>query len=215
MQYLPIVFIDGSTVFTSTTVRKTDMIVLRLIMARLKDPSTYMLAVIVGTIINLYGQILVPILRGNAHPLVTITREFETNGNVFITSVAIAYIFPIFVGVFSSVRAQYKLRHAVIKAEFPDKKPDPVFRTLPDSEGRIIVAGAVTEEFLGKHGFRNASDILGEGVWNSILDASRKGLSSKTAAKVFVKDCNEEFLVSHSPANDGAVNVYLTRLAAA
>ena len=93
-----------------------------------QQPSAYILVFIVGTVINIYGQFLVPAFRGNSHPLVTITREFETNSTVFLTSVVIAYLFPLFVGMYSSVRAQYKLRHSISKAEFPDSKPDPVFR---------------------------------------------------------------------------------------
>ncbi len=181
---------------------------------KLKDPSTYILASIVGTVINVYGQFLVPVLRGDANPIDTVINQYETNPYLFLTSVVIAYMFPMFVGIYSSVHAQFKLRHTVSKAEFPDSKPDPVFRTAADTDGRIISAGVTTEAFLQKHSFHTATDIIGQDAWHRILKVSLDGESSSLASKIFVKACNEHFFVSHSPGKDGAVNLYLTRASA-
>ncbi len=189
------------------------MSISKLVTSRLRDSSTYILAFGVGTLINFYGQFLVPVFRGDANPLDTVIGQFEKTPLLFITSVVIAYLFPIFVGVFSSVRAQHTLRDAVSKAEFPDKKPDPVFRTATDVHGSIVSAGASTEAFLNAHDFATAADVVGAEAWRRILDASQRGEASQSAVQIFVKACNEKFLVSHAPADDGGVNLYLTRTA--
>jgi hypothetical protein len=42
---------------------------------KLKDPATYWLAGVVGTLINVYGHLLVPWLHGDAVPVSTFLAE--------------------------------------------------------------------------------------------------------------------------------------------
>ena len=191
------------------------MSIFKLVAIRLTDAGTYFLALAVGTLINIYGQFLVPLFRGDANPVATVISQYEKSPLLFIISVLIAYLFPLFVGVFSSVRAQAKLRDAVSKADFPDSKPDPVFRTATDKCGSIISAGAATEKFLNAHNFATAADVVGPDEWSRILNASQRGEASRSAIEIFVEACNEHFMVSYAPADGGGVNFYFTRTAGA
>ena len=42
---------------------------------KLVQPSTYVVALVVGTLINLYGQVLVPFLRDEPEPVLHFVRE--------------------------------------------------------------------------------------------------------------------------------------------
>ena len=60
--------------------------------------------------INIYGQLLVPILRGGVDALGKVFWEAQNNSGLFLLSVVIAFVFPFCVGLLSSSLAAYKLR---------------------------------------------------------------------------------------------------------
>jgi len=188
------------------------IIIIRLIINRLKSVDTYVVAFVIGAIINLYGQIIVPLLRGDPAPLTTVANEYHTTPLLFIASALIAFLFPFFVGIFSSVRAEYKLRHAVSKSTFPDDKPDPVFRAKADSDGHITLAGRKTEVFLTENAFKTAPDVFGQDVWQSILSLSKETVSEFSTIQAPIDACNEDFLISYSRIKDGMINLYMTRI---
>ena len=61
------------------------------------DPGLFLLALIVGTVINLYGQILVPRLRGLS-PVAALRAECKARPFLLAVSVSIAFFFPFTVG---------------------------------------------------------------------------------------------------------------------
>ncbi len=83
-------------------------VILRLICERLVDRTTWVLAFVVGTLINLYGQLLVPWFRGSFDPVTDFIIEYEIRPELTLISVFLAYAFPLFVGVYSAVTARYK-----------------------------------------------------------------------------------------------------------
>lgn len=107
-----------------------------LVRGKLRDRGTYVVAAIVGTLINAYGQLLVPWFRGASDPLLAFMVEFEARPGVTTFSIFIAYAFPFCVGIYSAVAARYRLRRIESVAEFPDRKPDPVFRAT--KSGRLV-----------------------------------------------------------------------------
>ena len=94
---------------------------------KLKDPQVYIIAGIVGSLINVYGQLLVPWLRGAANPFVAYVNEMVNNPVLFALSTAVAFLFPFCVSTFTAVMTRYKNRRVESVADFPDRKPDPVF----------------------------------------------------------------------------------------
>lgn len=84
------------------------------------------MAAIVGTFINLYGHVLVPVLRGEQHPVNRFVIELGISPGVVSLSILLAYIFPMFVGVYSSVATRFQTRGFERRSWFPDNKPDPV-----------------------------------------------------------------------------------------
>jgi hypothetical protein len=181
----------------------------RYLVQKLKEANTYVVALVVGTFINLYGHILVPWLRGVESPFGRFMDELEAHPGTVWFSIFIAYLFPIIVGTYSSVATLYQNRGLESLAHFPDKKPDPVFRAKKD--GKIIEAGETTRHFLDAHEIKKAQDIFGPELWQELLkcDAEGKQLPPETAVEF--KDGAERFLVAHSSAHEGAVNIYLTR----
>ena len=85
-------------------------VILRLIGERLVDRTTWVLALVVGTLINLYGQLLVPWFRGSFDPVTDFIIEFENRPELTLVSVFLAYAFPVFVGIYSAVTERYKNR---------------------------------------------------------------------------------------------------------
>ena len=67
----------------------------RLVVEKLKDRSTYIVALVVGTLINLYGQVLVPWLRGLGNPFDLLAVEFSDRLGLAIVSIFLAYAFPV------------------------------------------------------------------------------------------------------------------------
>ena len=83
-----------------------------------------------------------------------------------------------------------------------------VVRAAPD--GRIIDAGTGTRVVLARHKLASAQDVIGGSLWKKILELQRTGEHLPRETLVHVDALNDSFFVAHSPAADGAVNIYLT-----
>ena len=79
----------------------------RLIGDKMRDRTTYVLAAIVGTLINLYGQLLVPWFRSSANPFETFADQLRDSPGLTIFSIFLGYAFPFCVGLYSGVAARY------------------------------------------------------------------------------------------------------------
>jgi len=180
----------------------------RLVAEKIRDRSTYVVAAVVGTLINGYGQVLVPWLRGLGNPFDLLAAEFNERPVLAILSIFLAYAFPVCVGVYSSVATRYKTRRFESVADFPDRKPDPVFRVARD--GKIVELGAATRKLFDRYQIDTAQKILGEKVWAEIIGKNGPGNSGT----VFFEAEGASYIVSHAPTNDDQINVYLTRLPA-
>lgn len=178
----------------------------RLIAEKLRDRSTYIVALIVGTLINAYGQLLVPWFRGAADPFVVLNREFGANPALTLFSIFLAYAFPLCVGIYSSVTARYKTRRFESVADFPDRKPDPVFRAAPN--GKIVEIGEATRRLFELYEVDNAQTILGDEIWQEI----RSQPSSACGRKIYFEPEGATYALSHAPTSNDEINIYLTRL---
>lgn len=180
----------------------------RLTAEKLREPSTYIVAAVVGTLINGYGQLLVPWFRGWTDPFEALDNEI--GGRLWITlfSIFLAYAFPLCVGVYSAVTARYRTRRFESAADFPDRKPDPVFRAEPG--GEFVEVGTATRAFFETYGIKSAQQILGEEIWADIQSKSAPGCGRQ----IFFEAEGAAYAVSHAPTENKAINVYLTRLAA-
>ena len=56
----------------------------------------------------------------------------------------------------------------------------------------------------------SAQDVIGSGLWEKILELQRTEERLPRETLVHVDALNDSFFVAHSPAADGAVNIYLT-----
>lgn len=83
-------------------------LILRLIGEKLRDRGTYVLVFIVGSIINLYGQFLLPWFRGSFDPATDFLIEFEIRPEITIISVILGYVFPLCVSIYSAVAVRYR-----------------------------------------------------------------------------------------------------------
>jgi len=72
---------------------------------QLGAPGTVRTALVVGTLINLYGQVLVPWLRG-ADVLGALGRSFEEAPVVALLSVALGFAFPWLVSAYAGARVR-------------------------------------------------------------------------------------------------------------
>lgn len=186
---------------------KIDWALLReLTVRRLRTRGTYVLAGFVGLLINLYGQLLVPWLRG-ASATEIFLEELETSPGVTAFSVFLGFAFPFGVGLYSAVTSSYTDRRRLAIADFPEKKPDPVFRAA--ETGEVLEAGAMTVQLFAAHGITNARQILGDELWEQIVGGHE--LAADTRVRFAAADAT--YLVRHAPAEPAGVNVYLTRLA--
>ncbi len=184
----------------------TSGLVYRYIWEKLCDRSTYVLALIVGCIINFYGQFLLPWFRGSFDPPVDFLIEFEIRPEVTIFSVCLGFAFPFCVGVYSSVAARYKNRRIESISTLTNLCPNLMFRA--DKSGRLVEAGTITNEFLARHGIDDARGILGEDLWMRII--SGKPMSDRPTVQ-FLPD-GATYVVAHAPVPNGDFNLYLTRL---
>lgn len=178
----------------------------RLIVDKLYDRTTYVLAAIVGTLINLYGQLLVPWFRTDMDPFAMFAREFDLRPGVTLFSVFLGFAFPFCVGIYSAVAARYKNRRMESIADFPERKPDPVFRAT--RTGELVELGAITRQMFEHYEIDCAQRILGDDVWNRIV---ADGASAGTT-KIYFAAEDAEYLVAHAPTRNEQINVYLTRL---
>ena len=178
----------------------------RLIWDKFHDRSTYVLAAVVGTLINLYGQLLVPWFRGDGDPFFIFYLEFYKQPSLTIFSVFVGYAFPFCVGIYSSVATRYKNRRMESIADFPERKPDPVFRAARD--GQLVEVGAATRRFFEKHRIDCAQKILGRETWEEIVSGERAEIG--TTIYFAAEDVN--FLVAHAPTANDEINIYLSRL---
>ncbi len=183
-------------------------IIYRLVLDKLRDPGTYTLSVVVGTVINLYGQILVPWLRGSSTPFTDLAAEASARPGLMATSVAVGYTFPLLVSVYSAVATRYGNRALESRSRFPDLKPDPVFRAQAD--GTIVDCGATTQVFLKAYGVRCAQDILGEDAWRRIRNDD-PALAHEQMTIHFAPE-GVGYIVAYSAGEADCFNVYLTRL---
>jgi hypothetical protein len=179
----------------------------RLISDKLRDRTTYVVAAVVGTLISAYGQLLVPWIRSGLDPFETFAAEFERTPVLTILSVFLAYAFPFCVGIYSAVAVRYANRRMESIADFPDRKPDPVFHA--DRNGHLVEVGATTQDLFDKYHVDSAQKILGDELWAEILSKQSAGGGT---AKVFFAPEAAEYLVSHAPTDNGEINLYLTRL---
>ena len=178
----------------------------KLIADKLRDPGTYYVAAVVGTLINIYGQLLVPWFRSDRNPFAVFAGEFEANLGLTLFSIFLAYAFPVCVGVYSAVAVRYKNRRLESIADFPDRKPDPVFRA--DRNGRLIEVGAVTQVLFEKYHVDTAQQILCQEIWERMV---ADGLDSDRAVVNFAAE-GAAYLVAYSPTDNNQINVYLTRV---
>jgi len=132
--------------------------------------------------------------------------EFRGNSALTAFSIFLAYAFPLAVGVISSVLTRYKNRRIESVADFPERKPDPVFRA--DRGGVFVEVGATTREFFGKYNVDSAQKMLGTAIWSKIASASKPG----GGQIVSFEPENTNYVVSYAPTADDQVNVYMTRL---
>jgi hypothetical protein len=181
-------------------------LILRLIGDKLRDRTTYVLALFVGTLINLYGQLLVPWLRDYGDPFFIFYLEYYKQPSVTLFSVFLAYAFPFCVGIYSSVATRYKNRRIESIADFPERKPDPVFRAT--QSGKLVEVGAATQNFFDKYEIDSAQAILGEEIWDEIISGKRAEIG--TTIYFAAEDVN--FLVAHAPTANDEINIYLSRL---
>jgi hypothetical protein len=189
------------------SVKQPTEVILQLVRERLSTRETWLTALIVGSAINGYGQLLVPWLRG-ADPIPAFVNEFTANPGVSLLTIAAGYAFPVLVGVYASVSSRYAHRHEASRALFPDHKPDPVFRV--DIGGEIVEAGDATHDLFRAHTIQRAPDILGADVWEAVVTATRAGGVLDDGTVVHFEPADQWYLVAHSPAPDGQINIYLT-----
>lgn len=179
----------------------------RLIADKLRDRTTYVVALVVGTLISAYGHLLVPWIR-HSDPFVNLSAELEERPLMMAVSLFLAYAFPMCVGIYSTVAARYKNRRIESIADFPERKPDPVFRAT--ESGQLVEVGARTQEFFQKYAVDRAQTIVGEDAWDMIVTDK-----AERVVQVYFEPENMQYLVSHSRTAKDELNVYLTRLPAA
>lgn len=180
----------------------------RLVADKLRDRSTYIVALVVGTLINAYGQLLVPWFRGSSDPFASLAMELNLNPVLTLFSIFLAFAFPFCVGIYASVATRYIGRRFESAADFPDRKPDPVFRVAPN--GRIVEAGNTTRALLEQYEIDTAQDILGEDTWAEILTQRLNACGRQ----IFFEAEGAHYVMSHAPTTNEEINIYLTRLPA-
>lgn len=176
--------------------------------AALASSDVYVTTAIVGTLINLYGQILVPCFYGDMSPFSSFGLRALARPLLVAMSVGVGYTFPFCVSVVSTALSHYRSRRIESLAQFPDTKPDPVFRV--DHDGAILEMGAPTQAMFERHNVQHARDILGDAVWTMISECPDCGSAASPDAHVRFVPENATYLVVWSKVPSG-VNVYLTR----
>lgn len=163
-------------------------------------------ALIVGTVINLYGQVLVPAMRGVDRPLADFVATFERHPGVTLLSLLLAYLFPLAVGVYSSARARRPAESALALADFTNRKPDSVFRVGRD--GRILSVGTGSRRILAEHCVEHAGQLVGKPLWDRIVAGSEPTCGIHILSPLD----GRAYTVSHAAGPDGCVDLYLAPL---
>jgi len=181
---------------------------------KLRDSSTYIVTVIVGGFINFYGQLIVPMVRGDdfVQAMTSFATHFAQEPVIISVSVVLGFVFPFFVGVLTAVITRYANREMESLASFPESKPDPVFRA--DQDGNILTMGHETTLLFEEHGITSAKIMLGEQRWQEILSHHQ----AKDIASGYLPDTIQigkdmaRFLVAYVVMPEYEVNIYMTRL---
>jgi hypothetical protein len=181
-------------------------IVISLIADKLKDRGTYILALMVGTLINAYGQLLVPWFRNGNDPFSAFSEELAQRPELTLISVFLGYAFPFFVGTFSAVATRYKNRRTESIADFPDRKPDPVFRAT--RQGEFVEVGAETQRLFTKYRITKAQMIIGSEEWSRLCD----GDAPASGVRIHYAKERADYLVNSVQTTKGLFNVYMTRI---
>jgi hypothetical protein len=182
----------------------------RYIREKLRRRDTYVTALVVGVVINAYGQLLVPWLRGRSDPWAVFMEKVESDPALTAVSVGLGFLFPLLVGVYSSVATRWSSRQLESRAQFPDAKPDPVFRASLD--GEILDAGETTRALFDKYNVARAADVVGGAVWEQLAAAARAGKALTRQPRIYFEKADAWYLVATSPTPDNHVNVYLTHV---
>lgn len=168
---------------------------------QLPSRDTLLTTLVVGTLINLYGQVLVPLLRGMSDALAELSRNLTEVPLLAFVSIAFGYTFPWLVSAYAGARARVDTEAAASLAQFPDLKPDPVFRARED--GTVVEAGAQTRVMFDRHRVERAQDI-----WARIADAIAGDGLLPAPETVYFAPADTWYAVAASTA-PGGINVYL------
>jgi len=179
----------------------------KLFFQQLAARGTVLTALVVGTLINVYGQILVPCLRGGGAVLKDLRRNFVEAPLLALVSIGLGYAFPMIVSAFASTRARLEMGAIASLARFPDLKPDPVFRA--DRAGSIVEAGARTRTLFASCSVGRAQDLLGAEAWERIASAVDRDGRLAEAETAYCAPLAGVYLVTAAKAPDG-INVYLS-----
>ena len=177
---------------------------------KLSQRSTYVLPAIVGTLINSYGQFLIPYLRGAENPFERFVGELSSSPGLVILSIFVGYCFPFLVALYSAVMTRFGTRGIELKAQFPDNKPDPVF--CAEEDGTFILFGNKTKQFIDKLGFQTAIEFLGQDLWKNILSSVNGETDKYFSPLFFSEESQKRFLVRYSKNPERGINVYLTEM---
>ena len=182
----------------------------RYIKDRLTKRATYLLPLVVGTVINCYGQFLIPYLRGVEQPLQQFLGEWESNPALVVFSIFVGYCFPFLVGLYSAVMTRFGTRDMELKAQFPDNKPDPVF--CADEQGDIIFCGRTTQIFFDKRDIKTTFDLFGEQQWKEIVSDIQCHDRPSLNVSYHCNMTKKRFQTRYSKNPENGINVYLTEI---
>ena len=177
---------------------------------KLLQKSTYILPAVVGTMINSYGQFLIPYLRGVERPFESFIVQLNNTPGLVILSIFVGYCFPFLVALYSAVMTRFGSRAIELKAQFPDNKPDPVF--CAEEDGTIILFGNKTKEFIDKLGFQSAIELLGQDLWRNILSSVNGKTDIHFSPLFYSEESQKKYLVRYSKNPEKGINVYLTEI---
>jgi len=149
----------------------------------------------------------VPWLRGQSSPWQSFRDQLSDSPVVMGISVALAFFFPLVVGVYSSVATRVSTRDMEYRAQFPDLKPDPVFRA--DSSGRIVDIGAATQQLFERHQIETGRHFMGDEQWTRLWASASE--PSEGATVVYSETLEAWYAVSTAPGPAQTLNVYATR----
>jgi hypothetical protein len=76
---------------------------------KLTESGTYIVASVVGTLITIYGQLIVPFLRNQPDVWDTFGQKIIEGPRLSLFSIALAYLFPIGVQLQATISAQIRV----------------------------------------------------------------------------------------------------------